>query len=66
MLWAKTPADPKSALRKRRQRLRDDLELRLAAVGMTADPLPGDTNPGVVRLNPEVVASDVHDFQELL
>ncbi len=64
MLWAKPVADPNSAVRKRRSRLRD--ELRLAAPGVTADPLPGETNPGVVRLNPEVVASDVHEFQELL
>ena len=52
--------------RKRRQRLRD--ELRRLAPEVTGEPLPQDMKHGqrIVTLNPDVVASDVQEFLELL
>ena len=67
MLWEEEPiVDPSRALRKRRQRLRD--ELRRLAPEVTAEPLPQDMKHGqrIVTWNPDVVASDVQEFLELL
>jgi hypothetical protein len=67
MLWDDEPiADPARALRKRRQRLRD--EFRRLAPEVTAEPLPQDMKQGqrIVIWNPYAVASDVQEFLELL
>ncbi len=66
MLWEDGPSNPNGALRKRRFRVRDDLRRMVPEV--TADPLPGDPSHGerVVALNVDVIASDVHEFLELL
>ena len=67
MLWEEEPiVDPSRALRKRRQRLRD--ELRRLAPEVNGEPLPQDMKHGqrIVTLNPDVVASDVQEFLELL
>jgi hypothetical protein len=67
MLWGdRTPSDYVRALRKRRHRLRE--ELTTAVAELERDPLPGEQGHGekVVTLDPEVVASDVHEFLELL
>jgi nucleoid-associated protein YgaU/DNA-binding SARP family transcriptional activator len=66
MLWEEEPVDPSAALRKRRHRLRD--ELRRLVPEVMAEPLPWDMNHGerIVTLNPDVVASDVQEFLELL
>jgi hypothetical protein len=67
MLWDDEPiADPARALRKRRQRLRD--EFRRLAPEVTAEPLPQDMKQGqrIVIWNPDAVASDVQEFLELL
>jgi hypothetical protein len=67
MLWGdRTPSDYVRALRKRRHRLRE--ELTTAVAELERDPLPGEQGHGekVVTVDPGVVASDVHEFVELL
>jgi hypothetical protein len=67
MLWGdRIPSDYVRALRKRRHRLREELT---TAVGeLAGDPLPGEQGHGekVVTVDPTVLASDVHEFVELL
>jgi len=67
MLWGDTvPDDIAGALRKERSKVR--LALRRLVPELGADPLPGNASHGekVVVLNTSVVASDVHEFTELL
>src|SRR5262249_20643288 len=64
MIWdEETPPDPGSVLRKRRRRLR--LELKRLVPELDLDPLPTDPKGRVFRLDPGVIASDVHQFVEL-
>jgi nucleoid-associated protein YgaU len=64
MIWdEETPPDPGSVLRKRRRRLR--LELKRLVAELDLDPLPTDPKGRVYRLDPGVIASDVHKFVEL-
>jgi hypothetical protein len=58
-----TPPDPGSVLRKRRRRVR--LELKRLIPDLELDPLPTDAKGRVDRLDPGVIASDVHQFVEL-
>jgi DNA-binding SARP family transcriptional activator len=68
MLWGEeTPKDPARALRQRRWRARE--ELRRLAPDLPDEPLPTDASRGtsqVYALNPAVIASDVHEFLELV
>jgi hypothetical protein len=66
MLWEQNPSDPSNAIRKRRYRLRE--ELRKLAPEVKGEPLPWDMNHGerIVTLNPDIVASDVQEFLELI
>lgn len=64
ILWdEETPPDPGAVLRKRRGRLR--LEIKRLVPDPGADPLPTDPKGRVYRLDPRVIASDVHRFVEL-
>ena len=64
MIWdEETPSDPGTVLRKRRRRLR--LELKRLLPDLDKDPLPTDPKGRVYRLDPSVIASDVHQFVEL-
>jgi hypothetical protein len=63
-IWdEETPPDPGSVLRKRRRRLRQELKRLIPE--MDLDPLPTDPKGRVYRLDPRVIASDVHQFVEL-
>jgi len=66
MLWKNPPNDVARPLRKERYNLR--AELRRLVPELTADPLPASQIHGekVVSLDVSVVASDVHEFTELL
>jgi hypothetical protein len=66
MLWDDPVVDNNAALRRERYKLRKDL--RRLVLEVTADPVPGDEAQGeaIVTLDPEVMASDVHEFTELL
>jgi DNA-binding SARP family transcriptional activator len=68
MLWDEdnTPPDPAGSVRKERSKLR--LALRRLVPDLPADPLPGNAYHGekVVTLDTSIVASDVHEFVELL
>jgi len=64
ILWdAETPPDPGAALRKRRGRLRRELKRLIPELDL--DPLPTDPKGRVYRLDPNVLASDVHQFVEI-
>jgi hypothetical protein len=63
-IWdEETPPDPGAVLRKRRRRLRQ--ELKRLVPDLDLDPLPTDPKGRVYRLDPSVIASDVHQFIEL-
>ena len=66
MLWKNPPNDVARPLRKEGYNLR--AELRRLVPELTADPLPASQIHGekVVSLDVSVVASDVHEFTELL
>jgi nucleoid-associated protein YgaU len=66
MLWEEELTDPERALRVRRSRSRK--ELRGLVPELVGDPFPGDSAHGerVVIMNPQWIASDVHEFLELL
>jgi hypothetical protein len=67
MLWENPPNDVARPLRKERyNNLR--AELRRLVPELTADPLPASQIHGekVVSLDVSVIASDVHEFTELL
>ena len=68
MLWDehRMPPDPPASVRKERSRLRKTLQ-RLVP-DAPSDPLPGNPYKGekIVVLDPAVVASDIHEFVELL
>jgi two-component SAPR family response regulator len=64
MLWEEDGAvDPGSTLRKRRRRLR--LELQALVPDLAGEPMPTDPKGRVYTLDPSVIASDVHQFLEL-
>ena len=67
MLWDKLPADVARALRKERFDLRSELRRQVPELS-SADPVPGNQIHGqkVVWLDTALVASDVHEFTELL
>ena len=66
MLFKKAPADIAAALRKERHDLRT--ELRRLVPELAGDPLPGNEYQGekVIALDPALVSSDVHEFNQLL
>jgi hypothetical protein len=64
VIWnEETPPEPGTVLRKRRRRLR--VELKRLLPKLEQDPLPTDPKGKVYRLDPGVIASDVHQFMEL-
>jgi hypothetical protein len=64
VIWnEETPPEPGTVLRKRRRRLR--VELKRLVPELEQDPLPTDPKGKVYRLDPSVIASDVHQFIEL-
>ncbi len=64
ILWdEETPPDPGAVLRKRRGRLRRELKRLIPELDL--DPLPTDPKGRVYRLDPNVLASDVHQFVEI-
>jgi hypothetical protein len=67
MLWPKLPADPAGALRGDRFDLRAELRELVPEIG-PADPVPAKQfhSEKVVALDPSIVASNVHEFTELL
>jgi nucleoid-associated protein YgaU len=67
-LWAKLPANPPSALRVRRFDLRTELRQLVPELGSVDDPVPAKQfhTEKVTSLDPRLVASDVHEFTELL
>jgi hypothetical protein len=67
MLWDRLPADPGSAVRGERFDLRAELQQLVPEIG-SADPVPAKQFHGekVVALDSKIVASDVHEFVELL
>jgi LysM repeat protein len=66
-LWVKPPADPAAALRGDRFDLRAELHQLVPEIG-SADPVPAKQfhSDKVVAVDPRIVASDVHEFTELL
>jgi hypothetical protein len=63
-IWdEETPPDPGSVLRKRRRRLRQELKRLIPELDL--DPMPTDPKGRAYRLDPRVIASDVHQFVEL-
>jgi hypothetical protein len=66
-LWTKLPADPGAALRGDRFDLRAELQQLVPEIG-SADPVPAKQfhSDKVVAVDPRIVASDVHEFTELL
>jgi len=58
-----TPPDPGSVLRKRRRRLRQELKRLIPELDI--EPMPTDPKGRVYRLDPSIIASDVHQFVEL-
>jgi LysM repeat protein len=67
MLWDRLPANPARALRGRRFDLRTELHQLVPELG-DADPVPARQFHGdkVITLDTSLVASDVHEFAELL
>ena len=67
VLWIEPPSDPPGALRLARHELRAELRELVPELG-SADPVPGSQfhDQKVVIVDPRLVASDVHEFCELL